>query len=81
MAPNEATDIHRTALALVRANHNQDEAGVIGVLSMVTEDQLGGFLAALAEMVHYAHASDPAAGFDAFCDTYSAAIDQAETNP
>ena len=71
-------DIHRTALALIQANTAEDEAAVIAVLNMVQESEIGEFLVALAEMVHYAHSCDPADGWTDFTDRYAAALDEAE---
>lgn len=47
---------------------------------MVKESEVGVFLAALADMVHYAHACDPADGWEDFAERYSAALDVAESN-
>ena len=80
MATNTGVDLHRTALALVQANKTQDTEGVIAVLAMVKESEIGVFLAALADMVHYAHACDPADGWEDFTERYSAALDVADSN-
>lgn len=78
MATNPGVDLHRTALALVQANKAQDTDAVIAVLAMVKAHHVGTFLAALADMVHYAHACDPADGWEDFTERYSAALDVAD---
>jgi hypothetical protein len=71
-------DIHRTALALIQANKAGDVKAVTAVLSMVEEDEVEAFLAALANMVYYALACDPDKGWDAFVERYAASLDEVE---
>lgn len=80
MATKNDFEVARTALALVQANKAEDEAAILAVLSMVRESEIGDFLVALAEMVHFAHGCDPGAGWEAFSQGFAAAIDRAEAS-
>ncbi|MEJ1113836.1 hypothetical protein WBN73_05535 [Paenarthrobacter sp. CCNWLY172] len=79
MATKNDFEVHRTALALVQANRANDEAGIIAVLSMVKESDIGEFVVALTELVSEAFNTAPSAGWEAFVSHYSAAIDTAES--
>lgn len=80
MATKNDFEIHHKALALVMANRRDDEEGIVAVLGMVRESEIGEFLVAITEMVSVAFDTNPSAGWDAFIQRYGENIDAAESD-
>lgn len=79
MATREGIEIHRAIQALLVANENGDEDGVIALLGMYRlEGPALLFLAELVDLVRYAFDFDAAEGWEAFIARYAAAIDAAD---
>jgi hypothetical protein len=81
MATKNDMETHRKALALIQANRMDDEPGIVAVLGMVREAEIGEFLVAITELVSVAFDTDPATGWDAFISHHAANIDAAESDP
>lgn len=80
MATHKLVEVQRTALAFVQAQRTGDREGMFALLAQVAEDEqeFMEFFAALANMVPYALACDPRTGWQAFVDSYAAAMDRVE---